>query len=183
MAPDYRTYLTTEILSEKRTLSYRNVARALKVHVNAAKCMLYDYYETENKKRPESLYATYLLAGVKRRPQGAATTNGKVNGHIRDEDEPMPSSPPPFTSSVMDPSQDSHPGSPDVPPVPVKTIILVREEDLEGRIHIVQCAARLTWVRGQGTVREDHIDTPIQSLTRPIARSCDADRYRTRALR
>ena len=40
----FKKYLATEILSEQRTVSYRNVSRALKVHVTAAKCMLYEFH-------------------------------------------------------------------------------------------------------------------------------------------
>jgi DNA polymerase delta subunit 3 len=117
---DCTKYLATEILSEQRTLSYRNVARAQKVHVNAAKCMLYDFYDSQSKRKPGSVYAIYLVAGTKKVEQ---KQNG-VNGH--DEDVHMPSSPPPFTSSMLEPSQQSEPEV-----MPVRTITLVREESLE----------------------------------------------------
>jgi DNA polymerase delta subunit 3 len=117
---DYTKYLATEILSEQRTVSYRNVARAQKVHVNVAKCMLYDFYDKQSKRKPGCVYATYLVAGTKRVEQ---KQNG-VNGH--DEDVHMPSSPPPFTSSMLEPSQQSEPEV-----MSVRTITLVREESLE----------------------------------------------------
>jgi DNA polymerase delta subunit 3 len=117
---EYTKYLATEILSEQRTLSYRNVARAQKVHVNAAKCMLYDFYDSQSKRKPGSVYATYLVAGTKKVEQ---KQNG-VNGH--DEDVHMPSSPPPFSSSMLEPSQQSEPEA-----MPVRIITLVREESLE----------------------------------------------------
>ncbi|KIX08748.1 uncharacterized protein Z518_03405 [Rhinocladiella mackenziei CBS 650.93] len=131
MSEDFKRYLATEIISEQRTISYRHVSRALKVHVNAAKCMLYDFYEFQNGKKPGSIYATYLVCGVKKRQM---KVNGTANGdkHPYDEDEPIPSSPPPFTSSMLEPSQ---PGSQateeEEDQVPVRTITLVREEDLE----------------------------------------------------
>ena len=128
---DFKKYLATEILSEQRTISYRNVARALKVHVNAAKCMLYEFHEHENKKKPQSVHATYLLSGTKKRPQTAPVTNGHTNGLVH---EPMPSSsPPPFTSSMLEPSEHgSQHGAEEVLEVPVKAITLVREDALEG---------------------------------------------------
>lgn len=135
MAEDFKKYLATEILSEQRTLSYRNVSRALKVHVNAAKCMLYDFYGFQNEKKPGSVYATYLLSGVKKRQKTVKDTNG-TNGHKHgayDEDIPIPSSPPPFTSSMLEPSQQSSDATEESEPhVNKGTITLVREEDLEG---------------------------------------------------
>ena len=128
MSTDYTKYLATEILSEQRTLSYRNLARAQTLHVNVAKCMLYNFYETQTKRKPNSLYATYLIAGVKKQEKPAQ--NGTTNGVHQDEDEPMPSSPPPFTSSMLEPSQqESESGR----QVVRKTVTLVREEALESR--------------------------------------------------
>lgn len=133
MPADFRTYLSTQIVSEQNTVSYRNVSRALRVHVNAAKCMLYEYYADQNKRKPGSVYATYLLAGTKKREE-PVETNGKSNGVHHDEDEPMPSSPPPFTSSMLEPSQqDSEVGHEERHTVPVKTVTLVREEALDGK--------------------------------------------------
>lgn len=129
MAPDFGSYLATEIVSEKRSITYRNVSRALKVHVNAAKCMLFEFYEKENKKRPESIYATYLVAGTKKQVTSPDVAHGIKND---DEDEPMPSSPPPFTSSMLDPSQQMNQIE-ESPPIAVKTISLVREEMLNGK--------------------------------------------------
>ncbi len=132
MAKDFKAYLATEVISEKRTISYRTVSRALKVHVNAAKCMLYEFYDNENKKKEQSIYATYILSGVKRSAQQPEVTNGNTNGH-KDEDESMPpSSPPPFPSSMLDPSQEQHAGELEgTLRVPTTTITLVREELLE----------------------------------------------------
>lgn len=128
MAPDFKSYLATQIVAEKQTVSYRNVARALKVHVNSAKCMLYEFWEKENKKKAGSIYATYLIAGTKEQASNPPVTNGKAKHD--DEDVPMPSSPPPFTSSMIEPSQQSqHVAERET--IPIKSITLVREEELE----------------------------------------------------
>jgi DNA polymerase delta subunit 3 len=130
MANDSKTYLATEVISEQHTVSYRTLSRALKVHVNVAKCMLFDFHKNENKKKPGSVYATYLLSGVKRASQPAKSTNGHTN---EEGDDPMPpSSPPPFTSSMMDPAKEES-GSDEEErfTVPVTTIMLAREELLE----------------------------------------------------
>lgn len=134
MDEDFKKYLATEVLSEQRTISYRNVSRSLKVHVNAAKCMLYEFYKTQHDKKPDSIYATYLIAGVKKDPKTASGKNGTTNGnsHDYDEDEAIPSSPPPFTSSMLEPTQPSSQHGPaDDDTHSVRTVTLAREERLE----------------------------------------------------
>jgi DNA polymerase delta subunit 3 len=133
MADDFKNYLATEVLSERRSISYRNVARALKVHANSAKCMLFDFYNFQNGKKPGSVYATYLLSGIKKRPTVTVTANGHTNGIKEDYniEDHMNSSPPPFTSSMLEQSQQSSQAEQEVTDAPVKTITLVREEALE----------------------------------------------------
>lgn len=126
MAPDYQGYLATELVSEQNTVTYRNLSRALKVHCNAAKCMLFEFHQKENKKRTGSVYATYLLAGTKKEQ----IIHGHTAPRAVDEDVPMPSSPPlppssfPVASQVTEQLEEPS-------PVPVKTISLCREDDLE----------------------------------------------------
>ena len=131
MADDFKNFLATEILSEQRTISYRTASRALKVHVHAAKRMLYEFHDFQNTKKPGSIYATYLLAGTKKKPQtpfGATNSNRKPYN----DDDAIPSSPPPFTSSMLEPSQQSSQAEEEeANEVPVKTITLVREDALE----------------------------------------------------
>jgi len=128
MAPDYNGFLAAEVISEQNTISYRNLSRALKVHCNAAKCMLFEFHQKENKKKSGSVHATYLLAGTKKlqRIHGhdgpkSADTNGDV---------PMPSSPPLPPSSMPAASQTTQKLQ-EAARVPVKTITLCREDDLE----------------------------------------------------
>jgi hypothetical protein len=126
MSDDPKKYLATEVLSERRTVSYRTVSRALRVHVNAAKCLLWEFYEFQNGKTPGSVHATYLLSGVKKQQTQADTDGTK---HKYDEDEPIPSSPPPFTSSMLEPGQHE---AEEETAIPVRTITLVRDDSLEG---------------------------------------------------
>ena len=83
--------------------------------------MLYDFYERENGKKKGSVHAMYLLAGKKK---SAATLmlngNSQTNGHV----DTHPSSPP-ISSSIPEPTEEEV-------QIPVKTMTLVREEDLEG---------------------------------------------------
>ena len=52
------------MLTTERQVSYRTLSRALRVHANRAKQMLYDFHRTQNKKTPNSLHATYLITGI-----------------------------------------------------------------------------------------------------------------------
>ena len=132
MADDSKTYLATEVISEQRSVSYRTLSRALKVHVNVAKCMLHEFYERENKKNAGSVYATYILSGIKKSAKAPEGTNGTTNEHKDEDDQMPPSSPPPFTSSMLDPSQEERADEQDENfRVPVTTITLVREELFE----------------------------------------------------
>lgn len=126
MASDFQGYLATEIVSEQNTISYRNLSRALKVHCNAAKCMLFEFHQKENKKKSGSVYATYMLAGTKKVQ--------RIHGHgapkVTNGDIPMPSSPPLPPSSMPAASQATEQLE-EASSVPVKTISLCREEDLD----------------------------------------------------
>ena len=123
-------------------VTYRSLSRALKVHSHSAKryvslyrldienalyspCrekrMLYDFHQNENSKKPNSVNATYVITGVRQLEAPAA--NGKANDD-GDGDDFMQSSP--YISSSM-PNQDDP-----AEMVPTVSIILVREEDLEG---------------------------------------------------
>jgi DNA polymerase delta subunit 3 len=83
--------------------------------------MLFEFHRQQNVKKPGTVHATYLVAGTKRKPD-PTTTSGSV---AKDgEDEYMQSSS--FRSSPV-------PNPEEVPEdVPVLSITLVREENLEG---------------------------------------------------
>ena len=84
--------------------------------------MLYAFYERENGKKKGSVHAMYLVAGNKHIPD-SAQANG--NGHVDRDGDINPSSPI-MSSSMPQPSQEEEEQR------YVKTITLVREEDLEG---------------------------------------------------
>lgn len=131
MSTDFKIHLASELVSEQKTVSYRTLARTQKVHVNAAKCMLYEFYHEQNKRKPGSVYATYIVSGMKNRVgtgNGTTKTNGKHDG-----DEPMPSSPPLPSSSMAGPSQQESVET-EHEQVKVRTITLTREENLEGKV-------------------------------------------------
>ncbi|OQO09430.1 hypothetical protein B0A48_04828 [Cryoendolithus antarcticus] len=124
MARDYSEYLAINVLNEQQVVSYRTLSRALKVHVNLAKQMLYDFHRKQNAKKPSSVHATYLITGTR-----VAQSTSKTNGiHSQDgEDTVMRSSPPIPGSSPAKQTGDSG----DNDDIPIRTVLLVREEHLE----------------------------------------------------
>ncbi|PFH59113.1 hypothetical protein XA68_12779 [Ophiocordyceps unilateralis] len=60
-----KKFLADRLLSQERPITYRELSRALNVHVNIAKGLLYDFHKCQNALRADSIHATYLLAGIK----------------------------------------------------------------------------------------------------------------------
>lgn len=85
--------------------------------------MLYEFHHNENFKKPNSVNATYVITGVQQRPEPPATS-GDAHESDADGDDIMQSSP--YVSGSMS-NQDAV-----VDSVAAASIILVREEDLEG---------------------------------------------------
>lgn len=83
--------------------------------------MLFEFHRQQNVKKPGTVHATYLVAGIKRK-RASTTTNG--NSVKDSEDEYMQSSP--FRSSPV-PNPEELPED-----IPVLSITLAREENLEG---------------------------------------------------
>ncbi|RKU47206.1 hypothetical protein DL546_008175 [Coniochaeta pulveracea] len=75
---DYKKYLAENVLSEDKVITYRYLSRALKVHVNTAKQMLYDFHKWQNEKRPGSIHAIYLIYGTKKEEQDHGSPDGDV---------------------------------------------------------------------------------------------------------
>ncbi|KAI1113415.1 DNA polymerase subunit Cdc27 [Nemania sp. NC0429] len=121
---DYKHYLAQKILTEDQVVTYRLLSRALKVHVNTAKEMLYDFHKWQNDKRPNSLHATYIIYGSKNREvhkrSGHDDGDGDGDG---DGDVDMTNT---QTSEDVD---DMNAPFSDL--VPTYTISLARQEQLE----------------------------------------------------
>ncbi|KAL2070398.1 hypothetical protein VTL71DRAFT_13424 [Oculimacula yallundae] len=116
---DYRNYLATSILTEDKVVTYRLLSRTLKIHVNDAKEMLYDFHRQQNAKKPDTIHATYLISGTKQKEE-PTPTNGAVKKD--GEDDYMQSSP--FMASSMPAAESTGESS-------VLSITLVKEEDLD----------------------------------------------------
>jgi DNA polymerase delta subunit 3 len=134
----YKYYLATNVLNERQIVTYRSLSRALKVNVNLAKrcaqrqtcrtnadrCrMLFDFHKTQNAKQSQSIHATYVVSGLRRQEVEPTPKDG--------EDTIMNSSP--FPSSYMMSS-----GPQETPAPAVRTISLVKEEELQGSAAAMQ---------------------------------------------
>ncbi|MCJ1249775.1 hypothetical protein MMC30_007001 [Trapelia coarctata] len=119
MAQDPTTYLAATVLNDGSIVTYRSLSRQLKVNINVAKRILYDFHQKQTSKKAGSVHATYLVSGMQ-------AVNPASNGvHETDEDTPMQSSP--FMSSSM-PHQDV-----DEHVAVMRVMTLAREEHLEGK--------------------------------------------------
>ncbi|KAF7947543.1 hypothetical protein EAE96_008629 [Botrytis aclada] len=115
---DFKSYLAASILTEDKVVTYRLLSRVLKVHVNTAKEMLFEFHRVQNAKKPGTIHATYLIGGTKRK-EAPAELEAQKDG----EDDYMQSSP--FVGSSMPQAEGSTgEGS-------TLSISLTREEDLE----------------------------------------------------
>ncbi|KAJ9627986.1 hypothetical protein H2203_003205 [Taxawa tesnikishii (nom. ined.)] len=120
MAKDYTDYLAVNVLNEGQIVSYRSLSRALKVHSNLAKQMLYDFHRKQNAKKPGTLHATYLITGRKQQ-----TRESQANGTQSQDGEDTLMRSSPFPNSAPEPDQ------PDTESIWIRTVTLVKEEDLE----------------------------------------------------
>jgi DNA polymerase delta subunit 3 len=90
--------------------------------------MLFDFHQTQNAKKPNSVHATYLITGRRRTPEdasGANATNGRDGGDVDMRRSP-------FMSSMPHTNEDGEEEDEAEEPVKETTILLVREEELQG---------------------------------------------------
>ncbi|KAI7786251.1 hypothetical protein LA080_004072 [Diaporthe eres] len=142
---NYKTYLAEQVLSEDRIVTYRTLSRALKVHVNTAKQMLYEFHNEQNVKRSGSVHATYMLYGIRK--------NAQTNGHSQqDGDVHMTSSPPELESAVDD--------------GPVITLTLVAEESLKDVLSQYESVSSIhVYSLGTHPVKDLHL---LAEVSKPI---------------
>ncbi|CBF78648.1 hypothetical protein AN7308.2 [Aspergillus nidulans FGSC A4] len=148
---DHKKFLAEAVFHERRTVTYRSLGRALRVHSTLAKQMLYEFHLNENSKKPSSVHATYVLTGVPK-PVEPVRNGATANGNGDNEDDIMPSSPY-ISSSLPNPETESD-------QVPVSAVLLAREEDLEGNLQptILQDLNVLTDVSREMLVNHAHED-------------------------
>lgn len=96
--------------------------------------MLFDFHAKQNRKKPGSLYATYLVTGRQIQHKASQTNGGPSQ---EGEDAHMQSSP--FPSSSMPAQEDG-----EDEPTWTRLVTLVKEEDLDGMLENSQ--AGTTWI-------------------------------------
>ncbi|KAF5984650.1 DNA polymerase delta subunit 3 [Fusarium bulbicola] len=101
---EHKKFLADRLLSEEQPITYRVLSRALDVHVNTAKEMLYDFHSYQNAQKANSVHATYLIYGTKTLEKGESDGDVDMSG-----------------SSPEEPLSDE---------VPTSTLTLAREEEL-----------------------------------------------------
>ncbi|GAB1319052.1 CDC27 protein [Madurella fahalii] len=78
----YSKFLAENVLTEDKVVTYRLLSRALQVHVNTAKQMLYEFHRNQNAKRPGAVYATYLVYGITKAADEPSTARNGADGDI-----------------------------------------------------------------------------------------------------
>ncbi|KAH7376581.1 DNA polymerase subunit Cdc27 [Plectosphaerella cucumerina] len=63
---EYKKYLAERLFTEDKMVTYRTLSRALKVHVNSAKAMLYDFHSWQNSIEAGKVHATYIILGTRK---------------------------------------------------------------------------------------------------------------------
>ncbi|ROT41853.1 hypothetical protein SODALDRAFT_347001 [Sodiomyces alkalinus F11] len=98
---DYKKYLAERLFTEDKMVTYRTLSRALKVHVNVAKAMLYDFHRWQNAMTHGKVHATYLVYGTKK-PEMQDDGDVEMSGSSREgnTDEEV------FTQTLSLASQD-----------------------------------------------------------------------------
>ncbi|KAI2641238.1 hypothetical protein GGS21DRAFT_503653 [Xylaria nigripes] len=120
---EYKQYLAQKILTEDQVVTYRLLSRALKVHVNKAKEMLYDFHKWQNEKRPSSLHATYIVYGTKAKPNQRYEKIETAGSQDSDSEASDSESSKPQAPDII--------GTPYSDTVPTYTLSLVSEEHLK----------------------------------------------------
>lgn len=85
---DAQKYLSDRLLSEEVPVTYRLLSRALNLRVNVAKQKLYEFYESQNASKANSIHATYLIYGSKTEDREPETGDAEMDGSAP-EPEPL----------------------------------------------------------------------------------------------
>ncbi|KAH0547723.1 hypothetical protein FGG08_000213 [Glutinoglossum americanum] len=121
MTAKYKEYLASAITNDGSIITYRALSRALKIHVNVAKELLYEFHRQQSSKDPASIHATYLLTGIRRASNTDAAAHGE-DTRMAQDDYTQSS---PFISSSI----PTHEATDDN--IFIKSVMLVHENELE----------------------------------------------------
>ncbi|KAM0255182.1 hypothetical protein ACHAQJ_006025 [Trichoderma viride] len=97
---DAKKYLSDRLLSEEVPVTYRLLSRALSLRVNVAKQKLYEFYESQNASKANSIHATYLIYGSKTEDREPGTGDAEMDGSAT-EPEPLSDYAPTRTVTVV----------------------------------------------------------------------------------
>ncbi|KAG5984076.1 hypothetical protein E4U55_006108 [Claviceps digitariae] len=61
---EHEKFLTDRLFSEKRPITYRHLSKALDIHVNTAKGLLFQFYQSQSLQCKSTIRATYLIYGT-----------------------------------------------------------------------------------------------------------------------
>ncbi|KAJ1974660.1 hypothetical protein H4R35_003506 [Dimargaris xerosporica] len=64
MADNYQALLETRLFHEQRPVSFLWLSRTLAIHVNKAKCLLYEFHQQQNQKSGTHCEAIYCVSGT-----------------------------------------------------------------------------------------------------------------------
>ncbi|KAI5290931.1 hypothetical protein KEM54_006981 [Ascosphaera aggregata] len=116
MSVQYQRYLAEKVIDEKEVVTHRALSRALNVHTDHAKRMLFAFHQSQNKITPHSITATYLIKGIRCDEQ---FVTGAGNGECRVPAESFTS----WMSSPPVPDADDR--------IRLESVLIVREQELE----------------------------------------------------
>ncbi|KAM0516110.1 hypothetical protein ACHAPE_005733 [Trichoderma viride] len=97
---DTKKYLSDRLLSEEVPVTYRLLSRALNLRVNVAKQKLYEFYESQNASKANSIHATYLIYGSKTEDREPETGDADMDGSAP-EPEPLSDYAPTKTVTIV----------------------------------------------------------------------------------
>jgi DNA polymerase delta subunit 3 len=103
--------------------------------------MLFEFHQKQNAKKPNSVHATYLLSGTKRRAAPTKATQGRHGEDVDMRSSPFMSSMPERVEFGEDSADDSGDETSDetndeLPKCKTTIIQLISEEELEGACHL-----------------------------------------------
>ncbi|PKK48746.1 hypothetical protein CI102_6411 [Trichoderma harzianum] len=97
---DAKKYLSDRLLSEEVPVTYRLLSRVLNIRVNVAKQKLYEFHQSQNASKANSIHATYLIYGSKTEHKQPETSDTDMDNSVP-EPEPLSDYAPTKTVTIV----------------------------------------------------------------------------------
>ncbi|KAJ4857491.1 DNA polymerase subunit cdc27 domain-containing protein [Trichoderma breve] len=97
---DAKKYLSDRLLSEEVPVTYRLLSRVLNIRVNVAKQKLYEFHQSQNASKADSIHATYLIYGSKTEHKQPETGDTDMDNSVP-EPEPLSDYAPTKTVTIV----------------------------------------------------------------------------------